>query len=209
MDKKRIFLLIIYILIAALLLTGCKKDESAVADEDTTKIAVNSKIQKIETSDKINERIFEIKDAYSVAIQFNSIFPVSGFEIMCSNLSDINDENGKLSLSLYKFDINFSNTVRNSNLIVEQTFEDFEDKTLLMIKTDPQPAGEYMILISKGHGKVGIMRASNASEKAGNNILYYENGLPIYDCVYSCNILFSTDKSDGFAFFNPCSETLS
>jgi hypothetical protein len=111
---------------------------------------------------QVNER-----DEYGC--RFCAAAPFDSLSVSCPSY---NDNTGSLTFSLYRWKVNYVTTVA-ADAIAEQTYVDFQDNATLVFEFDECEPGEYILVLSRGTGGVGVWKFSES--KTGTYI--YNGGL--------------------------------
>ncbi len=131
-------------------------------------IDVVTKSNPVDLWTKANSTFIEITDTQYGAQYFKAKKPFNGVAV-CS--PSMGDSIGGLTLSIYKWDTSIEKTMKNKP-IKSQDFADYPDNTWLNMSFFTQPAGEYLITGTNGHGGVGMWVFTAGDETT----VTYKNG---------------------------------
>ncbi|MHB8581219.1 MAG: T9SS type A sorting domain-containing protein [Ignavibacteriaceae bacterium] len=111
---------------------------------------------------------FQISGSNTVGMKFTSDSSFIGIDAYGASYGN---NIGDLTLSLYKWKTDYATTVGDTPIAVK-TFINFRDNLRLILKFNPQPAGEYYWKLSNGSETVGIWEVKNTKD----SVTSYFNG---------------------------------
>ncbi len=102
----------------------------------------------------------EPKPGDTAGLKFSPTDPFTSIGPVCPSWGD---NEGDLTLKLFKWDTDYATTVAAAP-IAEQTFVNFADNAALWLSFDEQPAGDYLWQLSDARQTVGVWKWTDAPE---------------------------------------------
>ena len=143
------------------------KNEEVLPENIKSKYPVSVDLYELKSdSDKSAVRVYEAEE--DIGGQFAATAPIESIEFCCPTWTS---STGAMTISLYKWDIDYETTKKSPPAISER-YIDYPDNAWLKLECDID-AGEYLFVLSDGENTVGIWKSNTTNE----NVISYAGGI--------------------------------
>lgn len=145
------------------------EQETKISEPDNMKSKDKATFAFHDGAPESSRSAFQVGERDEYGCRFYATAPFDSLALSCPSW---NDNIGTLTISLYRWDTNYTASTQAKPLVSE-TFVDYNDNATLTLSFDECPAGEYIVVLSGGKDGVGVWMFSQS--KTGTYI--YTGGI--------------------------------